>query len=164
VIDDADDRIFTAREAREIAGLSYRQLNDWEAKGSAPFDSSRGAKWRRFSPAEMFALLVCSELRQRFGLPVEQLRFVQETLLDRHKSYFDAAAELVLSDDVAVWLITDGVGLFIFDSEPNIVDLVKDGFLDGNDESAHLWIRVSPLLKRVLDRLNDRSAEMEDSE
>jgi hypothetical protein len=74
---------FTAADVQDTAGLSYRQLNDWEGKGVIPEDKQRGSKWRRFNLLEVFALLVCARLRDEFNIPVQKLGFAYRELSTR---------------------------------------------------------------------------------
>ena len=61
-----DDRHYTARDLLQLAGLSYRQLNDWESKGVLPATADRRERWRRFTPRDLFAAMICAEIRRRF--------------------------------------------------------------------------------------------------
>ena len=58
-----EDVALKASDVRENAGLSYRQLNDWESRGALPEDDDRGAGWRNYTPREVFVVMVMSELR-----------------------------------------------------------------------------------------------------
>jgi len=58
-----NDRQFTAKDLKELADFTYRQLNDWDSKGLLPQNRKDKSNWRRFTPKEVFILMVCSELR-----------------------------------------------------------------------------------------------------
>jgi hypothetical protein len=64
-----DEPFFTACDVYRTAGLSYRQLNNWDLKGVLPNSRRKEAGWRTFSYREVFAIFVCSEIRTRFGVP-----------------------------------------------------------------------------------------------
>jgi hypothetical protein len=145
-----DGRDFTAREVREAAGLSYRQLNDWEDRGAVQTDSGRGRGWRRFSPREVFVLMVCAEIRRRFGVPVERLNFVREFMLKDGANHLHASAKLMAQLGVGVWLLTDLQKTFVLDSELEFLDLMENGYFGGDHDRAFIWIKVNPLVNKLL--------------
>ncbi len=71
------DAEFKAGDAKKAAGLSYRQLNDWDQKGALAGERASESGWRKFSPRELFAVLICAEIRKRFGVPVESLNWIK---------------------------------------------------------------------------------------
>ena len=149
------DRTLTARDVQKTARLSYRQLNDWEARGAVPAHPERGGGWRRFTPREVFALSVCSEIRKRFGVPVERLLYVKEYMLQDGADHFRAAAELMASLGVGVWLMTNLKGTFVLDSELELLDMMNHGLFGGDHESALIFLKVNPLVNRVLACMKD---------
>ena len=64
--------IFRARDLREVAGLSYRQLNDWDKRGAFPHQRTAKGEWRRVNALQAMALRIVSELRRRFGIPLQK--------------------------------------------------------------------------------------------
>jgi hypothetical protein len=152
--DDASNRVFTAGEVGEVAGLSYRQLNDWESKGALPPDPDRDAAWRRFSPREVFVLVVCAELRRSFGVPVDRLRFVRQFMLKDGADHLRAAVDLMSMLGVGVWLMTDFETTFVMDSELEFTDLWMHGYF-GGPHNAYALLKVNPLVNRVLGSLKD---------
>jgi len=153
--DRSDERSFTAGDVREAAGLSSRQLNDWDQRRALPEDWRRGEGWRRFSPREVFFLMIASELRRRFGVPVERLGFVREFMLQDGADHLRAAADLMARLGVGVWLLTDLKETFILDSELEFLDLMEHDFFGGEHDSAFLWIKVNPLVNRLLGCLKE---------
>lgn len=150
-----DDRVFTAREVQETAGLTYRQLNDWEARGALPPDRDRGTGWRRFSPRDVFVLMVCAELRQRFGVPVERLTFVHRCMLAQDADHLSEAVDLMALLGVGIWLVTDLNETFVMDSELEIRDLIESGFLSVEGEAGYILLKVNPLVNKILTRLKE---------
>ena len=134
----------------ELTELSYRQLNDWEQRGLITKDSERGAGWRRFSPRDLFSLMICAEIRDHFGVPVERLRFVRDFMAQEGADHLQAACHLMATLGTEIWLITDLKHTFIMDSELEIHDMVEHGFLHANTPNAYIWIKVSPLVNRLL--------------
>jgi DNA-binding transcriptional MerR regulator len=151
---DANDKHFSARQVQEAAGLSYRQLNDWDERGAVP--GQRPVQgWRRFTPREVFVLMVCAEIRKKLGVPVARLRDVQKFMLQRNADHLRAAVELMGTLGVEVWLVTDLEETFIMGSELEFRDLVEHGFLSGDRERMLIWLHVNPLVNRLLSCLKE---------
>lgn len=140
---------FTASDVRDLAGLSYRQLNDWEARGTAPTTRGSGAGWRRFTGQQMFALMVCAELRQRFGIPVERLRFISDTLARAEAGHYEEATDLG-SNSTPTWLVTDLSRWLDVHAGRNLAEKIAERLDDPVIDGALLWLNVSPLVTRLL--------------
>ena len=148
-------RVFTAADVRKAASLSYRQLNDWEHKGALPREEARGAGWRKYTLREVFVMMVCAEIRRRFGVPVDRLRFVREFMLQDRADHLRAAAELMAILGVNVWLVTDLEETFIMNSELEFRDLVNHEFLGGDHPRAWILLKVNPIVNKLLGALKD---------
>ena len=74
----SDEESFTAKDAKEVVGLSYRQLHDWESRDAIPSDEKRERKWRKFDSKQLFTLIVCAEIRRLYGIPLEKIRYVRD--------------------------------------------------------------------------------------
>src|SRR5216683_586707 len=81
-------RTYGSREVAALTGLSARQLQMWDAGGllSPAIPSHRtpagGYTERRYTPIELFELLVLADLRRR-GFSVRQLRQIARALKER---------------------------------------------------------------------------------
>jgi DNA-binding transcriptional MerR regulator len=73
--EDTDERgRFKASDLLKAAGLTYRQLHEWERRaGIAPSERAAEEGWRRFTWEEVLALCVSSGLRRKFSLPLEDI-------------------------------------------------------------------------------------------
>jgi len=145
-----DDRDYSAREVQEVAGLTARQLNDWDSRGALPLDRERDEGWRRFTPREVFVLAVCAELRRQFGIPVERLKFVQDFMLQEGANHFEAAIRLIEVLGVGVWLLTDFETTFVLDSELEFTDLWHYRFFDASREKGFVLLPINPLVNKLL--------------
>ncbi len=109
-------RTYSSREVAAMTGLSARQLQLWDAGGllspaipSHPTDKG-GHTERRYTPIELFELMVLGDLRSR-GFTIAQLRAVIRAL-DEHfsTSLFEATGGgggvHLLTDDRAVYART----------------------------------------------------------
>ena len=93
--EDEDDAVFTANDLFELAGLTYRQLNDWERRGALPHDRERDAGWRRFTAREVFALMVCAEIKAKFGTPLTRLKWVVDFMGQKGANHLRAALDMM---------------------------------------------------------------------
>src|SRR5207244_479409 len=119
---------FTSGDAKKLAGLSYRQLNDWDSRGAVPGGREGENGWRRFSPRDLFALMVGSEIRSRFGVPVESLRWVMQCMVQNDgRDHFRAAVELMRLG-LAVFLLTDFKATFVMDSDLEFEEMFQLGY------------------------------------
>ncbi len=152
---DEADRPFTAGDVRKAADLSYRQLNEWDGKGVLPDQERRGESWRRYTPRQVFALMVMAEIRKRYGVPVGSLRFVRDVMLDEGADHFMSAVRLIALLDLPVFVMTDLKSRFVMDSAMEIIDLLQHGDLEeSNDPDAAppsvILLNVNPLVRRLL--------------
>lgn len=147
-----DKKDFTAGDVKQLAGLSYRQLNDWEARGAMPSDRSRDGAWRKFTPKEIFALMVCGEIRQRYGIPVEKIRFVRDFMMAENADHLAAAIRL-MEHGLAIYLLTDFGETFIMDSDLEFADLMQNGYFRADHPEAFVLIRLNDIVNRLLKAL-----------
>ncbi len=102
-------KTYSSREVAALTGLSARQLQVWAASGllSPAIPSHRtpagGYTERRYTPIELFELLVLADLRRR-EFSVHQLHLIIDVLKDRFRTrLFDATG-----GGGSVRLLTDG--------------------------------------------------------
>ena len=102
-------KTYSSREVASLTGLTARQLQIWDASGllSSAIPSHRtaagGYTERRYTPIELFELLVLAELRRK-GFSIQQLHTIVDVLRDRFQSrLFEATG-----GGGAVQLLTDG--------------------------------------------------------
>lgn len=149
------ERPFTAKDARDLAGLSYRQLNDWEERGALPGDEGeRDGGWRRFTPKQIFALMVCGEIRRLYGTPVERLRFVRECMMGDGTDHLAAAIRLMQAG-LHVFLLTDLEETFVMDSDLEFKDLMRDGFFRVDIVRPFHFLRLNHLVNNLLSALKE---------
>ncbi|MYD87022.1 MAG: MerR family transcriptional regulator [Cenarchaeum sp. SB0669_bin_11] len=148
------DQTYTAADLKRAAGLSYRQINEWDQKGVLPETRSGDAGWRKFSPRDIFALMVCSEIRRQFGVPVESLKWVRACMLQEGADHLHAAAQ-IMSRGMAVVLMTDLKETFVMDSDLEIEDLLRLGYLRHEDPQGYLLIKLNPLVNGLLGCLKE---------
>ena len=102
-------KLYSSREVAQLTGLSARQLQWWDKRKLFPpaipsqKTAAGGFTERRYTPIELFELLVLADLRQR-GFTVQQLHAIVRNLHDEFSQrLFDATG-----GGGSVQLLTDG--------------------------------------------------------
>jgi len=153
---DLPARSYTARDVQQVAGLSYRNLNVWSARGALPGeDDARGVGWRRFSCAELFVLAVQVEIRRRFGVPVGRLRGLHGALLAGGADPLDEVAQLLADTGAGVSLVTDLDATTKLLPDAEVGSFIADRLGGGDAPAAILCVQVGPIAKRLVARLRE---------
>ena len=107
-------KTYSSREVAALTGLSARQLQIWHARGllTSTVPSHRteagGYTERRYTPIELFELLVLADLRRR-GFSVPQLHRILRTLKEQFATrLFDATG-----GGGGAQLLTDGREIYV---------------------------------------------------
>jgi DNA-binding transcriptional MerR regulator len=119
-------KTYSSREVAGLTGLSARQLQLWDAGGllSPTIPSHKteagGYTERRYTPIELFELLVLADLRRR-GFTIHQLHKIQEVLRDQFgERLFDATG-----GGGNVQLLTDGQEIYARSASGAFFNLLK---------------------------------------
>ncbi|HEX3703704.1 MAG TPA: MerR family transcriptional regulator [Vicinamibacterales bacterium] len=119
-------RTYSSREVAGLTGLTARQLQLWDAGGllSPAIPSHRtdagGYTERRYSPIELFELLVLADLRRR-GFTIQQLHAILTALVEQFGiRLFDATG-----GGGAVQLLTDGREIYARTASGQFFNLLK---------------------------------------
>jgi DNA-binding transcriptional MerR regulator len=119
-------RTYSSREVAALTGLSARQLQIWDAGGLLspaipPHRTAAGGYTeRRYTPVELFELLVLADLRQR-GFTVPQLHSIVRTLRQQfHLRLFEATG-----GGIDVQLLTDGEAIYARTAEGEFYNLLE---------------------------------------
>ena len=150
-----EERSFTAKNLEDLTDLTSRQVNDWDARGAIPHGRSGSKGWRKYSVREIFALVVCAELRRQFGIPVEKLKYITGEMLKEGMDDFGTATQWMALLGVDVWLVTDFSGLFMIDTELELIDVMENGGFRGAGTKGLIWLRLNDLVNRILSNLPD---------
>ena len=119
-------RTYSSREVAALTGLSARQLQIWDASGllspaipSHP-TAAGGYTERRYTPIELFELLVLGDLRSR-GFTVPQLHTIVRILRHQfHLRLFEATGG---GGDVQ--LLTDGQSIYARTAQGEFYNLLE---------------------------------------
>ena len=123
--------------------MTYRQLNDWDSKGALPNQREQSNGWRKFDPRQLFVVLVCSEIRKQFGVPVEKLAWLQKFMLQNDANHFSAAVEMMRLG-LAVLILTDLSDQFEMDSDREIGRLLNFGYCRRDESQSYVLLLVNP--------------------
>ena len=120
-------KTYSSREVAVLTGLTARQLQLWDAGGllSPTIPSHKtdagGYTERRYTPIELFELLVLADLRRR-GFTVHQLRQIIEILSER----FGARLFEATGGGGDVQLLTDGHDIYARTDRGEFFNLLKE--------------------------------------
>jgi len=119
-------KTYSSREVAAMTGLSARQLQVWDAGGlispTVPSHKTEAGGYteRRYTPIELFELLVLADLRHR-GFSVHQLHQILRTLRDQFRQrLFDATG-----GGGSVQLLTDGREIYARTASGAFFNLLK---------------------------------------
>lgn len=119
-------KTYSSREVAALTGLSARRLQVWDAGGllSPAIPSHRtaagGYTERRYTPIELFELLVLADLRRR-GFSVHQLHAILRVLKDQ----FGARLFEATGGGGAIQLLTDGRQVYARTARGEFFNLLK---------------------------------------
>jgi DNA-binding transcriptional MerR regulator len=119
-------RTYSSREVAALTGLTARQLQVWDASGlMSPAIPPRptaagGYTERRYTPIDVFELLVLGDLRRR-GFSVPQLHRIQRVL----KEQFGARLFDATGGGGGVQLLTDDRNVYARTSRGEFFNLLK---------------------------------------
>lgn len=94
--------------------------------------------------------MVCGEIRKKFGVPVESMKFVMDFMNQEGANHLQAAASLMGVLGVPVMLLTDLKMTFVMDSVLEFIDLMQNGYFSGDDSESYILIKVNPLVNKLL--------------
>lgn len=119
-------KTYSSREVAALTGLTARQLQIWDAGGllAAAIPPHRtaagGYTERRYTPIELFELIVLADLRQR-GFSIPQLHAVVDIL----RTHFRTRLFEATGGGGAIQLLTDGRDIFARTAGGAIFNLLK---------------------------------------
>jgi hypothetical protein len=117
---------YSSREVAAITGLTARQLQIWDTSGLLPATipphrtAAGGYTERRYTPIELFELLVLGDLRRR-GFSIPQLH----TILDVLRKCFGTRLFDATGGGGGVRLLTDGREIFAKTSRGEVYNLLR---------------------------------------
>jgi len=97
-------------------------------------------------------LMVCSEVRKRYGMPLEKLVWLKSFMLQEKADHFRAAVRM-MQHGLAVFIFTDLEGSFDMDADIALADMLKLGYCRYDHPHAYIFICVNPIVNKILTAL-----------
>jgi len=148
-------KTYSSREVAALSGLSARQLQLWDTSGLlAPTvrphrTAAGGYTERRYTPIELFELLVLADLRRR-GFSVPQLRQILRVLKQQfNHRLFDATG-----GDGSVQLLTDGREIYARTADGAFFNLLR------TPAQALMVVGDEELLKELSGKVRPKKAKV----
>ncbi|MBD3223059.1 MerR family transcriptional regulator [bacterium] len=149
------NRNYTANDVRAAANLSYRQLNGWDEKGVLPESRESGKAWRKFTPGQVFVIMVMSEIRRRFGVPLDKLRWLGRQLFERDSDWLREAVHQFALLGSPIFLYTDLKSIVSIDADFEIGTELQLGAFGPAECDGFIMLRLNDLVNRMLRCLKD---------
>ena len=147
-------KTYSSREVAALTGLTARQLQLWDAGGllSPAIPSHKtaagGYTERRYTPIELFELLVLADLRRR-GFTIHQLHQILEVLRDQFgQRLFDATG-----GGGSVQLLTDGREIYARTADGAFFNLLR------TPAQALMVVGDEELLKELSGKVRPKKAK-----
>lgn len=141
---------YSAKDLSELAGLSYRQINSQDSRGQIPSKRETSSGWRKFSPRDIFVIVVCSELRKQFDISHVSLDYIKSKMLQPKANHLLAAAEL-LDGGLTPCLLTNLKNHFRLASSSTINEEIQIILHKNSEvEAPFILMNLSPITKRLI--------------
>jgi DNA-binding transcriptional MerR regulator len=89
----------TASDVFKLAGLTYRQLHDWENRaGIIESERATSEGWRKFTFEEVIALAICARLREHLAISLEKTGKIYQWLLGQRRSKVQETLAAIAED------------------------------------------------------------------
>ena len=147
----SNDKDLTASDLQKASGMSYRQLNSWDEKGAIPESRDQLDRWRKFTPNTFFTILICKELRDKFGVSFEALRRLQRKFEEDGAEKLQHTLQCITGLGYSVCLLTDLKDEFFIDTDLEVSNLLRAGLLRKKNANDYIILRLSPLVNKVLE-------------
>ncbi len=147
------DKDLTASDLQKASGMSYRQLNSWDEKGAIPSSREHEEAWRKFTPNDFFTILICKELRDRFGVSFEAIRKLQDRFDKDKVNNLQQAINLITPLGYTVCLFTDLEEDFFIDQDLEIANYIRAGLFRKKNAKDYIVLRLNPLVNKIFEIL-----------
>lgn len=160
VLENLFSSVVVAKEVKEITGLSYKQIKEWDKKDLLPYrergkDETR--QWRRFSGVDVLKLSILKELRDA-GIPPADLYQLVMWLKDKEKEILKEVTEKITQGS-EIFLSTNLKDKFFLVPDSQKINLAL--FLSYNDKDADakicMRININQIVNDMLKTLNQKS-------
>ncbi len=147
------DKDLTASDLNKASGMSYRQLNSWDEKGAIPSSRDTVDAWRKFTPDDFFTILICKELRDKFGISFESIKRLQDKFEKDKFNNLQHTINCITPAGYTVCLFTDLQDDFYILNDLDMAALIQTGFFRKKNAKDFLILRLNPLVNKIFEAL-----------
>jgi DNA-binding transcriptional MerR regulator len=149
ISDAADERPIRAKDLKSAAGMSYRQLNEWEAKGALPSQRDTAA-WRRYTVTDAFVIAITKTVRDAFGTSLDSLSWLTRSLRDLPNDPLRWAVAKMRDHHMSLFLRTDLKSYVWLGTDIDLGDEFEAGAGRSEDIAPTILLQLNPIVNRVL--------------
>ena len=117
-------------------------------EGVVPAEREGG--WRKFTPKQLFVLMVCNKIRRHYGTPVERLGFVSACMMKPEPVNHLAAMVKLMALGLHVFLLTDLEETFVMDSDLEFTDYMGLGHFRAEETRQYIFLPLNNIVNRLL--------------
>ena len=117
-------------------------------EGVVPAEREGG--WRKFTPKQLFVLMVCNKIRRHYGTPVERLGFVSACMMKPEPVNHLAAMVKLMALGLHVFLLTDLEETFVMDSDLEFTDYMGLGYFRAEETRPYIFLPLNNIVNRLL--------------
>ena len=149
--DELSSRRFRASETARVVGLTYRQLRTLEERtGSAALRQAKG-EWNTYAFRNIFAILICVEIRDRFAVPLDRLGWLIDFMLQDGADHFAYAHRTIRQRGFVVFLLTDLKSFFQIGTDIDFEEMLQLGYFRHDEPEAYYLLKINPIINRILE-------------
>lgn len=149
--DELSSRRFRATETARVVGLTYRQLRTLEERtGSAALRQGKG-EWNTYAFRNIFAILICVEIRDRFGVPLDRLGWLIDFMMHDGADHFAYAHQTIRKHGFVIFLLTDLKSFFQMGTDIDLEEMLQLGYFRHDAPEAYYMLKINPIINRILE-------------
>jgi len=153
-----DKKEFSAKNVKETAGISYRQIHTWDSKKALPKSSGGKSTWRKFTVGDVIKLTIISRLVD-LGIPISRLK---KLIAWMNRLQPDAIDWLIsqMSYGFNMFLRTNLEDSFGFDTESEAYEIVL--LIGDKTNKPTIVLPLNKIVNDVLEKLGLKGLEIDD--
>jgi len=148
----------SAKEAKGMAGISYRQIHTWDSKKILPKRSGEKSSWRKFTGKDIIKLTIISKLVD-LGIPIGKLKKLMSWM---NRPEPDAIEWLIrqMSYGFNVFLCTNLEDSFGFDTEGEAYEIVL--LIGDKTNKPTIVLPLNKIANDVFEKMGLKKMELND--
>src|SRR5882757_4401697 len=149
--DELSSRRFRATETARVVGLTYRQLRTLEERAGSAAPRRGKGEWNTYTFRSVFAILICVEIRDRFGVPLDRLGWLIDFMLQDGADHFAYAHRTIRQHGFVVFLLTDLKSFFQIGTDIDFEEMLQLGYFRHDEPEAYYLLKINPIINRILE-------------